>query len=63
MENLHCVSEEKSFVTLSGVGITVSELEGRHQVLISKQDAGQRSKGFLKLLNECIVKIGNKSVS
>ena len=61
MENLFCVREEKTFVTLSGVEITISELIGEHQVLISKQDAGQRSKGFLKLLKDCISKIGSKT--
>lgn len=61
MENLFCVREEKSFTTLSGVGITIVELIGEHQVLISKQDAGQRSKGFLKLLKDCISAIGTKT--
>jgi hypothetical protein len=63
MENLFCVREEESFITLSGVEITIRELIGEHQVLISKQDAGQRSKGFRKLLKDCIIKIGVKSES
>lgn len=52
---------EHTFTTLSGVSVTVSELTGMHQRYITEKRFQKNGKGFDLLLQDCIIRLGNKT--